>query len=675
MKYNKLKATDEKNITLPVLDKGVNFSQNKFALSDAHLAAAKNVWQRDGLLTNRLGLCADIQNLIGSEMPYGAENFEYRLTLTEVHIEGQYFRIATATACVTESNYFVYVYLVAEDGSVRNIGNMHFGRTSGSVFFVPENITFYAGKAQNGAGIFALVTLVNMIGFTERSYSIYEITADLTAWENVYDYYIPTVYINGRGNGYELAHQLDIAFTGVPKELEALNMLNGRFYAYYSSDSYSSSFRLPFSQLSEETLFCRVYTASQSYTEWCIYGGVNSDTVSFLGSQVRLQVDREKGVITFYVGSSEFAVPQMSGYKENNIRIFAKKDIQNSFKRVVSCKYSTSLSSKTVFSGGNEGSELYFARYDNPLYFPYIMGNQAGSPSSSITALTAFQNKVIAFKENEMYTVEISDETALNTTNMLIDNPATFYTKAKFKIKSISGTVGCKNESSVTMLNGSIIWQSSSGDICSFSGGDITVLSDNISQILKELDHITGIAVAFREYYLLCLGTKAFIMEFTSSKTNVWYIWEFPKECEIIGGFNHNGGIVLVCRSNQYDICCTADFYGDTDIIPTKSGGEISSVQMPIEIAFKTKNYSLTELGKAVKMTRAYLRLYTKEHTKIKLASKNTFCNFELLETADVETVKLRANLKCSEFVNFELKTANSFKLGEAEMYFTKINN
>ncbi len=675
MKYNKLKATSEKSITVPVLDKGVNFSQNKFALFDAQLSAAKNVWQKDGFLTGRLGLTANIENLIGSEMPYGGENFEYCLTPTEVHIDGQYYRIATATACVSDSHYFVYAYLVAGDGTVRSIGNMRFGRTSDSVFFVPENITFYVGKPQNGGGIFAFVTLVNMIGFTERSYSIYEITADLTAWENVYDYYIPTVYINGRGNGYELAHQLDIAFTGAPMELEPLNMLNGRFYAYYSSDSYSSSFRLPFSQISEETLFCRIYSNSDSYTEWCIYSNTNSDTVSYLGSQVRLQVDREKGVITFYVGSSEFAVPQMSGYKENNIRIFAKKDIPNSFERVVSCKYSTLLSSKTVFSGGNERSELYFARYDNPLYFPYIMGNQAGTPSGGITALTVFQNKVIAFKENEIYTVEISGETALNTTNMLIDNPAIFYTKAEFKIKSVSGTVGCKNGLSVAMLNGSIIWQSSSGDLCSFSGGDITVLSDNISQILKELDYITGVAVVFQKYYLLCLGSKAFIMEFTGNKANAWYNWEFPKQCEIIGGFNHNGGIVLVCRSNQYDICCTADFYGDTDTIPTKSGGEISSMQIPIEIAFKTKNFSLTELGKAVKMTRAYLRLYTKEHTEIKLASKNTFCDFELLETEDVETVKLRANLKCSEFVNFELKTANPFKLGEMEMYFTKINN
>lgn len=679
MKYDSLKTNGEKSLSIPVLDKGVNLNLNKSDISDGQMSECKNIWYKDGFIATRPGLYSDIENLIGADMPYGAEGYEYGIADAEVFIGEEYFRIATASAFVSQSVYFVYIYLVGADRNITNIGNMQFQRTDSETFYIPENITLYAGEKQTGGGIFALVSLVNMHGFDERTYKIYEISEDFSSWSGIEDFYTPTVYINGRGNGYELANQLDIAYTGSPKELEPLNMLDGRFYAYYSSDSYSSSFRLPFSQISEESLFCRIYQNSETYTEWCVYPDTDSQTQSFCGEQVTLKADREKGIITFYVDSSEFAVPQMSGYKENNIRIFAKKEIPLSFEKIVSCRHSIVFNSKIIFSGGIYGSEIYFARYDNPLYFPLINNNTAGSPSNSVTALAAFKNKVIAFKSPGMYSIEISGGKALNNTNLLIDNPAVFYDNADLKISAISDTVGCDIKSTVAKLGKYLIWQAPGGDVCRYSGSSIDILSEPVKPCLSEIEpEQKCCAAAFGRHYLLCFGSKALIMEEKSSVDNAWYIWQFPQDLIVSGIFANKDVPVFICKAKDTDLCFTAGLQGDTDYVAAESDDGISAESVDIESHLKTKDYALGKQGKYFKITNIFLKLFAGGDTYIKAASQSGICSFKI-QNADVyydkeKSVRLIANLKCRESFNICIDTFKPFKFASAEVYSTEIN-
>lgn len=665
MRYDTLETTREKSLQFNLMDKGIDFG--------------KNVWRKNGVLKVRPAIFSEVKNIIGKNISRSAEINDLKITDTSVFVDGKHHKIATVRVFDSNSACFVYVFLVDENQNVSDIGNMLFLRTNDDTFFIPENITFYVGESTDGGGIFALVTLVNMMDFSSREYHIYEINKDFTAWSKNYNYYVPTVYINGRGNYYELAKQLDIASEAVPKELETLNMLDGRFYAYYSSDSYSTSFKLPFSQLSDEPVMCRIYINSQSYKEWCIMPTTNSESLDFFGTSVVLKLDRENGVITFYSENSEYAVPQMSGYRENNIRIFAKKEITSAFNRVVSCKHSAVLNSNIVFSGGIKGSEIYYTKYENPLYFPLVLDNQVGSPTSSITALTTLGNSVIAFKDSEMYLLEPPDTKPVNTTNLLTDNPAIFYTDKAFKIKNISDTVGCANKYSIAKLGGRLIWQTSGGNICAFSGNSVYCICDEVKSYIESQNFSDVCATAFEKYYIMCNDSKAVVLDLTDEKKVLWYAWEFPEICNIGGVFSYNNKPVFLCADREKAVCYIAGFAGERDLVLKYEKGEIKEKNFEIETEIKSSEYKICELGKAVKINKIFLDMLMKSDAEIKVTSRENFCDFKLsktdFSTKNSKIAKIEPNLKSDGSVWFTVKSEKPIELCEVAIYFTNINS
>ena len=664
MKYETLKNASQKSLNLKLLDKGIK--------------VGKNVWKKNGFIESRPALCSNLQNIIGKNVPKTAEIHKYDLTDTQIFIDGKYHRIATVHAIDSDSAYFVFVYLIDEDCRVTEAGNMLFLRNSESSFYIPENVTFYVGKGTNGGGIYAMVSLVNMMDFESREHRIYEISEDFQIWNVNYNYYVPTVYINGRGNDYDLAKRMDIAVESSPKELETLNMLDGRFYAYYSSDGYSSSFKLPFSQLSGESVICRVYANSKSYIEWSLIGSNQSQSLEFCGQMVFVELDREKGVITFKTAGGEFSVPQMMHYKENNIRIFAKKEIPNAFQKVVSCRHSTTLNSKIVFSGGDFGSEIYYTQFENPLYFPLITNNSAGSPMSEITAMAEFENRIIAFKNTNAYTVEIENPIPFNTTNLLLDNPAVFYSQKGIKIKTISDTVGCANKSSLAKLNGHLIWQNASGGFCVYGGSNIYEISNDLINESKEWGKgDKTYATAFDKYYIAVNGSMAFVLDFEDEKHYDWYVWQFPENLQVCGVFSYNNKPVFICNDSKKRVCYTANFADGKDTVLNYENGEVKESQQFIKPEITTASFKLCELGKAVKINNIFLNLSAKSDVDIKISSGDNFCDFKIFESdfccADYKTVQISPNLKCKNAVQITIKSPKPFKISESALYFSEL--
>lgn len=688
MKYSSLNTKTADSFYISVSDKGINLSKDAEDLTDGQLEICKNVWGQNGRLKNRPGLCADIENVIGKNIVQGAISHSYRLTDTVFFIDGKYTRIATVDIYYSESSYFVYVYLVGDDCSIIDIGNMDFGRVSDDTFYIPDNITFYVGKAQNGGGIFALVSLVNVENFSEKIYRIYEVNADFDGWIVNNNYYTPTVYINGRGNGYEMAKQFNTAYTATPLELEALNLLDGRFYAYYTSDSYSSSFRLPFSQLSDETVICRVYQNSEEYTEWRVTDGNNSVEMDFCGENVKMSVDREKGIVDFFVSGANYAIPQMYRYTENNIRISAKKDIPNAFNNIVSCALSTSVDSKTIFTGGIEGSKIYYTNYHNPLYFPQIIENQIGSPEIEVAAVTVSENRVIAFKEAEIYSIEINGGKPLNQTTLLADNPDIFYGSYNYLIKCISRNVGCSDKSTVACSQSGPIWQSSDGNIYALANNSVYELSEAVEPYIKALSCESGISGAsgiWGNHYILCFSSKAVIMEYSkqglrgNSNGIAWYIWEFPEECNIIGAFSYKGKLTFVCENKDKTVCFAAALEGTEDSVITASNDTLAEKVYDVEAVIKTKSYYPLDLDKTFKIIKVYLQLEAQHDTQIRVASKDAFCDFNLEQIDSYykqsSILKLVTNLKCTDSVHMTIKTSKPFSLGKVKVYYTETNN
>lgn len=682
MKYVSLKNSPVKSFRIPVLDKGVNFGENPDGFSKANSNLCKNMWCRDGILQSRPAITVDINNIIGKEILKEAASYESSITDTEIFIFEKRQRIAVSKVFYSASMFSVYIFLIDEERNVTSIGNLSFSRIDQNTFYIPENITFFMGKSQTGGGIFALATLVNCEDFESRIYHIYEVNKDYSEWSRVTDYYVPTVYINGRGDSYSLAKQIGIATEVSPRELETLNMLDGRFYAYYSSDSYSSSFRLPFSMLSNESIKCRVYVTDQSYAEWMIAVDEDSATLDFYGTDVTIKVNREKGILSFHSEGGEYALPQMMSYKENNIRVFAKKEISNSFKHVVSCTEFVTINSKNVFSGGINKSEVYYSSFDNPLYFPMVSNNIIGSPSTKVTALVQHKNKLLAFKEKEIYSVEINSSKPINLTNLLIDNPATFYEADSFNIKVISDNVGCKNKSTIAKTGEFLIWQTAAFDILALSDNDICYLSGNIKPYLNELKNdIENIpwAVSFEDYYMLCVGNKAVILKLKSKNDLAWFMWEFPQNLNVCGAFSFNNKPILLCEDSAKSIGFVATLGGDKDtVLKVVSGGAVAE-KLDFKSQIEFKKYRLCEMGKRIKINKIFLNIKATGDTKVKVLNGDEAINFRLSET-DVcrkspKKIKLVTNLKSGGEISLHIESRKAFRLGETEIYYKESGN
>ena len=562
------------------------------------------------------------------------------------------------------------VYLLAEDGSNKKIGYMRFSRTSDTSFYLPQKILFYSGKALQGGGIYALVSLYNMENPSQTSEKIYEVSADYSYWEANYNYHIPTVFINGRGEGYDKAKSLGIAYTGAPTSLQALNMLTDSFYAYYSSDGYSSSFRLPFLDIANKPLMCRLYYTTSSYVEWIILENSTSNTQQAFGASITLHVDRARGILYFKNGSNSYSLPQIKEYSENNIRVLACKEIPEGFKTITRAECCISTDSKILVAGGNR---LYSASYDNPLYFPQEFGNEVGFADNKITHLNAVGSKIYAFKKNELYEIALKKGDALNKIALLCDNDDIFYKPDTFSIEKIAERSG-EAISTATFRN-SIIWYTEDGRVLTLASGEITELSSAVNSYLRKLNDYEKslcISASNGNEYILCFHNKAVIMKNNGSKLNennvAWYIWEFPTEITIKGIISAKEPFVFLCV-NLYGLGFTAALEEIKDKYFEQMFSTAQLQEKSVDAYIKTKRFSFRNFCDKANIKAICLELENQGTLKLLVSGNSGELDFSLPQGAK-NTVKINTNLPNLKEAFLELQASDSFSLGKGEIHF-----
>jgi len=673
MKYSSLKSETVKVFEMPVCNKGVNLTDIPENVEDGYLTECKNVLFKDGKLQRRPGINA--KGIIDADIFEFSQGYNYRLTDTTVFYENEYYKIATADVDYDDSSYFIFVYLIGNGGKVKNLGYMHFGRADSDIFYIPYKCVFYVGKAVAGGGIFALISLYNRENNIQTIEKIYEIGADFNSWFHNYNYYIPTAYINGRGNSYELAKKATTASTATPTILEPLNMLDGAFYSYFTSDGYSSTFKLPFTNLAKESVICRIYYSITGYIECIIYSDTTYADVTLQGISIRVNVDRQKGLINFTKGDGNFAIPQMSSYSENNIRILAKKEIEGGFKAIVSSDNCVMNGRKILLSSGNK---IYSADFENPLYFPQSFNNDVGLPEEPITALISTDDKIYAFKENKVYLLKVTEGKNINKIALLSDNESVFYKEDTFEIKCIDNEVGCFQKEKIAVINGNTIWQSKTGDIFLCSSDKVENVSQNIKPFFENVSEAqlqSAVCGSILGYYFLCVGNKAIIMDCESENDySSWYILEFPPQIRIIGIDPNNNLFLCV---NECNVCFTAQFDGNTDniIVGNLNKKEVASIE--IEATLKTKSFNFGNISKRKKISRIYLQLDANDCVSIRVGNDEVFADFEITNADFMyrkrKYVKLITNLKGLKDIYIQLKTKGNMALGKGEFYFKQI--
>lgn len=576
MKFGSLQRNGQKTFKVRGFKSGTVAAPLASDIPDNALYESENMWYEGGVLTTRAGLKADSGNIIKSENPPSYDTFSYKVTDCEVYINGNYKKIALEEYCQDDSIYYCNIFFVGTDGNSSAAGNLIFNRITFEDFYQPTNILFYSASPVTGAGVFALVSTRNIYNYSQTSHRIYELESSLSSWKELQSFYVPVVFINGRGNRYEESRSSGFAYTGTPMFLESRNMLTERFKAYFTSDGYSSSFRLPFTELNNDIIKCRIYMSPTEYTDWVIMDYQSSVTATFCNAQITLTADREKGMLSFTSVSGDYSVPLMNKYQENNICVTAGKALKNGIESAVSSTCCAVLGSRLVFSGGTDKGRIISVRTDNPLYFPcdssYKIGGEDG-----INALLSYKNGILAFKQNEIYSLTLKNGGAINSSSLLADDGSVFYRNDSFTAKKISGDKGLNNKYSCLLCGNEAIWLGSDRAVygLSTSSFEITKLSKSVDGYLSSLSESeakNAFAVQNDNRYLLLMGEKAVIMDYRDGglKNPAWYFWSFQNN-NVLGGFSSSGQLYIFCKGTDGRVFYTAKLSGieDTDICRT----------------------------------------------------------------------------------------------------------
>ncbi len=675
MKYNFLKPTEIKRFKLPKLNGGSAFAKPSADIDDNKLFSSQNLWFKDKRLKTRCGLSAKPQNAVVTEMESRYDIFNYHLTQTSVNRYGIEYKIAYSTVLSDDYKITVRVYLVSSDVNIISVGSLTFLRVSSEMFNIPTSILFYTGTAQSGGGIYALVTLTNQENASEKYYNIYEINQDFTDWERVYDYYVPTILVNGRGNKYDIAHsESGITLPNV-KTVESQNLLTPLFYSYYTSDGYSSVFRLPFCDLSSDTVVCRINYTAASFVEWRVSGNTIADTKSFMGYDIMLEVDREKATLSFFKEGQPYAIPIIPTYNENNIKVTAGKETENGFTTVVDSSCILQADGRVYLGGGQNGNLIITAKSENPLYFPKRSLAEVGG-NDGILALALQSNKIIAFKQSETHYITLNKGKIINEIGLLTDNDKLFkeadILNSSLLLKNIG--VGCEN--SICSVGSKTVWLANDRFVYilnSLKLDGAERISDGINIVNFE-----GFAVSDGEYYILNLSDKTLACDLSDGVKAKWYLWQMPKDLNLGGGFYKNGMLYFLCFKELNSVFYIATLSGDCDmLIFNDSDNRTQEQSIKIKSFMATKDYAPSGLSQRNFIETVYLALSGKGRVEIKLNGRSAALVDLRFSTDDYDkgeykTVVLSPHLYDTEKICVEIASSDAFAVGDIEIFYRK---
>ena len=565
MKDLDIKSNKIKNLHIPALTGGLNLTNLRHEAPKNSLRISKNVWQNNGILETRPGIFTQKEWLIGDGEYYDSTPAVTELTSVEYEKDGKIYRLVYKNVDIDISTQICFTSLISKDGSVFKTGQMLFLRTSDDTFYIPQKFNFFVGKPQShsGTGIFALVKLVNCENLTQTNSKIFELSENLTTWVHVVSSYIPTVLINGRGNRYEFAKQTDQIYTGTPTRLEGLNALTSEFFSYFSSDGYSSTFMLPFSNLSNATVTARFYYSVENYVDWYIGAFQTEGTATVYNVAVKMSINREKGVVSFSTQSGEYALPLVSNRNRNNLRIFASKDTGYSPVDIADADVCLNHNGK-IFLGCK--NKIFSSPCENPFYFPIDSVSPIWGEDTQITALAPLEDKLLIFTKSRVYKGHISEGKNLNSYSLLADNDSIFKGPHTVDITCLDPYIGTTQKGAIIPLGKRIVFLSGDGQIYSINQSETKNISLALGNFIPQIcaDYSTVSAVKEKHNLIFFWDNKALCFDLLNE---AWTFWEFPKTIKFSGAFPTQNGPRLIILNTESFIHFTANLKGETDII------------------------------------------------------------------------------------------------------------
>ena len=328
MKIPTLKK-DFKNFERTIsLNGGINTKTSPMLISENEIVECNNVIFEEALLKSRKGFCTDASKVFDVSENYERFKTPFKFLSDKYIIDGKECRFGYSVIWDEQSYAFLNTYMVFCDGTRKDLSPILFNRSSENSFFVPKTICLFKAQRKGGCGIYIFCTSENYaINNYYEDYLVFELDENMQSWNRLFetDYYIPTVYYNGRGNHFSESAVKDDPIYEKPSELEPQNLLTGYFYSYFSTDGSSSSFQLPITELDDTPVICTVSYKDGSVYKWIISG--DEAEANFINTKVKAKCNRKTGLISFTQGDVAYELPVFVKGSINNIKILAHKTI------------------------------------------------------------------------------------------------------------------------------------------------------------------------------------------------------------------------------------------------------------------------------------------------------------------------------------------------------------
>lgn len=493
------------------------------------LRSSKNMIPTESGLETRAGMKLADNPVVFDPWEFSESFTVFEITDLCVDVEGKAARIAVSVEDDGYSNINYHICALFSDGNRKGLGYINFSRTSSDTFGVPSSFVIYSGRSTVGYGIYFLARIT--YGNAPDTYRIYELSEDMSSWRFLSDIesYVPTVLINGHGDSVGAALTNDRLELSNQQKLESFNMLNGRFFSYYTTDGHSHSFTLPTHSLIGK-ISCNMDTDSARSYEWIIPSDAsysNSEMIDEVA--VRMHCDRTTGRIFFENDVGLPYTPRFYG-RENNLCFDASKDCSASALKVCSmsrtCNIPTSsdssVGSVTVFSGSELcPEEIIWIDPENPLYFPESCSLSVTQPSGTIEDMVSVDRTLFLFKKDKILSakVTLADSYELDGIIRKILNSGKA-SLAKLSIDRQISLPALISPKSVALMDRDIYFHLKNGSVCKIDASlSFTVCAESVN-LSPDFSAVLG------NRYLL-FSQKSCIVYDPELRDNL-FEWDFP---------------------------------------------------------------------------------------------------------------------------------------------------
>lgn len=552
----------KREVSIKALDGGINKRDTESGILDNQLSDAKNVWYNDGVLRTRPNFITN-ENMHSVDWSYSNSALFKNNLHKDITYQNKVLLSVASTVLSSGSYKQVIDFLWQGKSSVQHFGYIEFNLESNNlvdyfvscysdtVYVYVNNKKIYKKVLGSAVGSFTEVTnkyiptvMTNALRTGGGTENEPEFSADMVEGYNLIGDYAKIIYStkNPNYNGTDKTAMKMIY--PLPK------MPEGKTLSDYAGYKITVKITSNYQVASEAMTVTHEVTLNNS--------GVGTEATA-LSDGFRIIATRKS--IAFYISNTIALINNEDTQMLNNLEITYPHFSDNS--KIFGCTFcewyggvSEGINGGTrLFVSGNSAnlSSVYWSDLNNPLYFPENNWFNVGTTGSKVTAFGKQNDKLIIFKENEIYYTNYTQTTTPEAEEVQNQSFIDLTTaNANFPLVLINSSIGCDCPNTVELCRNRLVFLNSGGNVYEivttnqYSENNIYEIGGMIKNKLKSETDLTGAMSAdFAGHYCIIIGQNMYLCDYNSygyqyaysfkndddSQVKIpWYFWELPFE-------------------------------------------------------------------------------------------------------------------------------------------------